>query len=170
MLNDIRLWTDTYSDTKNCWWITGKPGVGKSTIGTKVAETFKDEKNLYAQYFITRNITVTTDPDNIFPSMAQQLAEKSPLAALVIQDKLETTPPSVVEKISIRQAQALLLEPLQAIAQYVPKVIVVIDGVDELANTAPLILSKVTSVLCGIMSDLPANVKVLIFSDRKSVV
>ena len=51
VLNEIRLWTDTYSDTENCWWITGKPGVGKSTIGAKVAEIFKDEKSLYAQYF-----------------------------------------------------------------------------------------------------------------------
>ena len=164
MLDRIRLWTDTYSDTKNCWWITGKPGVGKSTIGAKVAETFKDEKSLYAQYFTTRNIAVTTDPDNIFPTLAQQLAKKSPLAALVIQDKLKMTPLSVVEQLSVRQGQTLLLEPLRAIAQYAPKVVVVIDGVDELANTEPSVLSKVTSVLCSIMTDLPANIKILIFS------
>ena len=164
VLNEIRLWTDTYSDTKNCWWITGKPGVGKSSIGAKVAETFKDEKCLYAQYFVTRNIAITTYPDNIFPTMAQQLAKKSPLAALVIQDKLETTPLSVVEKLSIRQAEALLLEPLRAIAQYSPKVVVVIDAVDELANTEPSDLSKVTSILCSVMLDLPVNVKILIFT------
>jgi nucleoside-triphosphatase THEP1 len=164
VLDEIKLWTDTRSDTKNCWWITGKPGVGKSTIGAKVAESFKDEKSLYAQYFITRNIKYTTDPNNILPTMAQQLAKKSPLAALVIQDKLETTPLSVVEKLSVRQAKALLLEPLQAIARYAPKIVVVIDGVDELANAEPSVLSEVTSVLCSIMSDLPANVKILIFS------
>ena len=76
----------------------------------------------------------------------------------------ETTPISVVKKLSDRQAQVLLLEPLQAIAQYASKVVVVIDGVDELANSAPFVLSKVTSVLCSIMSDLPTNVKILIFS------
>ena len=164
MLDEIRLWTDTYSDTKNCWWITGKPGVGKSTVGAKVTEIFKDEKSLYAQYFITRSIAATTDPDNILPTMAQQLAKKSPLAALIIQEKLETTPLSDIEKLSVRQAQVLLLEPLRAIAQYAPKVVVVIDGIDELAGVAPLVLSKVTSVLCSIMSDLSANIKILIFS------
>jgi nucleoside-triphosphatase THEP1 len=162
VLNEIGLWTHTH--TKNCWWITGRPGVGKSTIGAKVAETFEDEKSLYAQYFVTRNIAATTDPDNIFPTMAHQLVEKSPLAALVIQDKLQTTPLSDVKKLSDRQAQALLLEPLRAIAQYVSKVVVIIDGVDELANTSSLVLSKVTSVLCSIMYDLPANIKILIFS------
>jgi NACHT domain len=170
VLNEIGLWTLTHSDSENCWWITGRPGVGKSTIGAKVAETFEDEKSLYAQYFVTRNIAATTDPDNILPTMAQQLAEKSPMAALVIQDKLETTPLSDVKKLSDCQAQALLLEPLRAIAQHAPKVVVVIDGVDELANTAPSVLSKVTSVLCSIMSDLPANVKILIFSRPEQMI
>ena len=164
MLNAIGLWACTRSDTMNCWWITGRPAVGKSTIGAKVTKTFEDEKCLYAQYFITRNIPATTDPDNIFPTLAQQLAEKSPLAAQVIKDKLETTLLSDVKKLSDCQAQALLLEPLRAIAEYVPKVVVVIDGIDELANDAPLVLSEVTSVLCSIMLDLPANVKILIFS------
>ena len=163
VLDDIERWARN-SDNKNCWWITGKPGVGKSTIGAKVAEIFEDDKCLYAQYFVTRNIAVTTDPDNILPTMAQQLAKKAPLTALVIQELLETTPISVIKKLSERQAQVLLLEPLRAIAQYAPKVVIVIDGVDELANAAVFVLSKVTSVLCSIMSRLPANVKILIFS------
>ena len=164
VLNDIGLWARTHSDTMNCWWITGRPAVGKSTIGAKVAETFEDEKCLYAQYFATRNIPATTDPENILPTMALQLAENSPLAATVIEDMLKTTPLSVVKKISDRQARVLLLEPLQTIAQYVPKVVVVIDGVDELANAEPSVLSEITSVLCSIMSELPTNVKILIFS------
>jgi Cdc6-like AAA superfamily ATPase len=163
LLDDIRLWTDTHSDTKNCWWITGKPGVGKSTIGAKVAETFKDEKWMYAQYFVTRNITDTTNPDNILPTIAQQLAKKSLLAALVIRDKMETTPPSVIEKLSDCQAQALLLEPLRAIAQYTPKFVVDIDGVDELDNAedgsdfGTIRSFRSHFVLCSIMSDLPVG-------------
>ena len=166
VLEEIEQWAHARSDTQNCWWITGKPGVGKSSIGAKVAETFEDEKSLYAQYFVTRNIAVTTDHDNILPTMAQQLAKKSPLAALVLHDMLETTPLSVVKKLSDRQAQVLLLEPLRAIAQYAPNVVVIIDGVDELAKAEleASVLSKVTSVLCSVMSDLPTNVKILIFS------
>ena len=164
VLNEIEEWVRTNSDTENCWWITGRPAVGKSTIGAKVAKVFEDEKSLYAQYFITRNVAVTTDLDNILPTMAQQIAEKSPLAALAIQEKLETSPFNNYKKFSERQAEALFLEPLRAIAQYAPKVVVVIDGVDELANAEPSVLSRVTSVLCGVISDLPANVKVLIFS------
>ena len=164
VLSEIKQWSETYSETKNCLWITGKPAVGKSTIGAKAAETFEDENSLYAQYFVTRSIASTTDPENILPTMAQQLAENSLFAAQAIQDKLEKTPLSVVKKFSDDQAKVLLLEPLRAISQYAPKAVVVIDGVDELANTEPSILSKVTSVLCSIMSDLPPNIKILIFS------
>ena len=151
VLKEIGVWVRTPSDTKNCCWITGRPAVGKSTIGAKVVKIFQDEKSLYAQFFVTCNIPATTDPDNILPTMAHQLAEKSTFAALAIQVKLQTTPLSVVKEFSDRQAQALLLEPLRAIAKHAPKVVVVIDGVDELANSEPSDLSKVTSVLCGIM-------------------
>ena len=164
VLDEIKQWTDTYSDAKNCWWITGKPAVGKSTIGAKAAETFEDEKSLYAQYFVTRSIAATTDPENLLPTMAQQLAENSVFAAQAIEDKLRTTLLSDVKKFSYCQVQVLLLEPLRAIAQYAPKVMVVIDGVDEFANAEPSVLSKVTSVLCSIMLDLPPNVKILILS------
>ena len=171
MLNEIDQWARTPSDTstsdtknKNCWWITVIPAVGKPSLGAKVAKVFQNEKSLYAQYFVTRDVAATTDPDNIFPAMAQQLAEKSPLAALVIHHKLETTPLSIFKEFSDGQARSLLLEPLLAIAQYAPKVVVVIHGVDELANAEPSIISRITSVLCSIMSDLLANVKILIFS------
>ena len=165
MLNEIEQWARTPSDTKNknCWWILSRPAVGKPSIGAKVAKTFQNEKSLFAQYFVTRDVAATTDPHNILLTMAQQLAEKSPLAALIIRDKLET-PLSIVKEFLDGQAQALLLEPLRAIAQYAPKVFVVIYGVDELANSEPSVISKVTSVLCSITSDLPANVKILIFS------
>ena len=48
--------------------------------------------------------------------------------------------------------------------------VVVVDGVDELAKAAPFVLSKVTSVLCSIMSDLPPNVKILIFSRPEQMI
>ena len=159
-------WAHSHSANNNCYWITGGPAVGKSTIAAKLTETFKDKKILYAQYFVNRNIGDSTDLDNVLPTMAHQLAENSPLAAVTIQDMLNTTPIGDVKELSNSQAQALLVEPLRAIANKAPKVtvVVVIDGIDELANADPSVLSRVTSVLCSVMSDLPPNVKILIFS------
>ena len=63
------------------------------------------------------------------------------MAALAIEDKLKTILSSIIKNFSDLQAKALLIEPLQAISQYAPKVVIVIDGVDELANTEPSVLS-----------------------------
>ena len=67
VLDEIELWARTPSDTLNCWWITGKPGVGKSTIGAKAAEIFEDEKSLYAQYFIRKTLSYLTITFSTFP-------------------------------------------------------------------------------------------------------
>ena len=164
VLEKIATWIDTESKTARCMWITGKAGVGKSTIGIQVAERLEDENSLYAQFFVTRDITDTTDPDNIFPTMARQLAERSPFAAVVIHDKLKDIPRSTVKKLSLEQALAIFVEPLRVIAQFEDKVVVVVDGVDELANTDPDILSEVTAVLCTIIQELPSKIRILVFS------
>ena len=40
----IDQWVRTPSDTEHCWWITGKPAVGKSAIGITVAQCLKDRQ------------------------------------------------------------------------------------------------------------------------------
>src|SRR5882762_11490531 len=164
VLDKIATWTFQESETARCMWITGKAGVGKSTIGMEVAKRLEDENRLYAQFFITRDIAHTTDPDNIFPTMAWQLAERSPLAAVVIHDKLEHVRASHIKEFSFHQVHAIFVEPLRAIPQYEDKVVIIVDGIDELDNTDPSTLSKVTSVLCRVMHDLPSKVRILVLS------
>ncbi|KAJ6548775.1 hypothetical protein B0H19DRAFT_1237461 [Mycena capillaripes] len=164
VLGKIAQWKDAGPNSEYCLWITGKVGVGKSTIGTHVAEKSKDDKSLYAQFFISRDIDATTNPDNIFPTMAQQLAERSPLAALVIHEKLKKVLPSHISSLSDNQARAIFIEPLKAIAQYEGKIFIIIDGIDELADTDPSIISEVTAILCRVVLDLPSQVKVLVLS------
>lgn len=164
VLNQIAVWTDQKSGTARCMWVTGRTGVGKSTIGAQVAERLEDERSLYAQFFVTRDIADTTNPDNIFPTMAQQLAEKSSLAAVVIHEKLEVTLPSLVKRLSYEQALAIFVEPLRTITSYANKVVIIIDGVDELDNTDASTLSKVTSILCSVIRDLPSKVRILVLS------
>ncbi|KAJ7909118.1 hypothetical protein B0H13DRAFT_2493818 [Mycena leptocephala] len=166
ILEEIMTWTNLKSNTENCLWITGKVYVGKSTIAAHLAEKLGDEKSLYAQFFIARAIDSTTDPDSIFPTMAWQLAERSPLAAVLIKKNLDSVP-SHASRLSKEQASALFLEPLQVIAQYAGKVVIILDGVDELVKLREFptfTLSKVTSILCDIVHDLPPQVKVLILS------
>ncbi|KAJ7843500.1 hypothetical protein B0H13DRAFT_1574374, partial [Mycena leptocephala] len=113
-----------------CLWITGKVYVGKSTIAIKMAKELLDRKILFAQFFIARNIT-SIDPNQIFPILAWQLAERSPLAAMVIKKNLDEMSSDCLQQLSKEQGRALFIEPLKVIAQYESKVAIIIDGVDE---------------------------------------
>ena len=44
----IDQWVRMPSDTEHCWWITGKPAVGKSAIGITVAQCLKDRQLIKA--------------------------------------------------------------------------------------------------------------------------
>ena len=44
ILTEIDQWVRTPSDTEHCWWITGKPAVGKSAIGITAVQCLKDRQ------------------------------------------------------------------------------------------------------------------------------
>ncbi|KIJ53907.1 hypothetical protein M422DRAFT_95999, partial [Sphaerobolus stellatus SS14] len=115
---------------EHCYWITGPPGSGKSTLAATLARWLKDQKLLYAQYFISRNIPETTAPEKLFPTLALQLAQYSPSAAAEIKTALGTRAPGDLE---FKQAQSFLLRPLKKIAdeRQDQMVLIVIDALDE---------------------------------------
>ncbi|KAJ7739490.1 hypothetical protein B0H14DRAFT_2407699, partial [Mycena olivaceomarginata] len=108
---DIRQWLSPDSSSrKHIFWITGIAGSGKSTLSATIVDNLRKKGTpIAAQFFISRNIPETIDPDKIIPTIAQQLSEYSPAAAHIIHEKLKKGfPPSQKE-----QVQALLLAPIQ---------------------------------------------------------
>ncbi|KAJ7892717.1 hypothetical protein B0H13DRAFT_1505674, partial [Mycena leptocephala] len=80
-----------------------------------------------AQFFISRNIVETTNPDKIIPTIAQQLAKSSPAAARIIDDRLKYGFPSSRKE----QVEALLLAPIWELSKSCSVVIILIDALDE---------------------------------------
>jgi hypothetical protein len=143
------------------FWLTGVPGVGKSSISASIARTFDDKNLLWAQLFISRSHFGTTDPNRIFPSIAHQLAERDPKAALTIHAALEKQK-SLVHNIADDQAVKLFVEPIKVISALRPSdpIIVVIDALDEIEGE----VSETTEILTKAISALPRNAKVFISS------
>ncbi|KAJ7700223.1 hypothetical protein B0H14DRAFT_3651608 [Mycena olivaceomarginata] len=154
-----------------CQWITGQPGVGKSSIAVTIAQRLQDEKlqsaRLYGQFFINWSLqgSHTDNPHYIFPTIALQLATASPEAAIVIHAELKQAG-TIVHQLSDAQAEALFVRPLSAIAHQDPSRVIVtlFDGVDELWDGDSDMLSKFTSILTQAATVLPCNVKILVFS------
>jgi hypothetical protein len=184
ILRQLGEWLSTPSETERCWWLTGQPGVGKSAIAITVADCLRGrcpvsanatpedgyvpKATLFGQFFVNHTLPDTADPRNIFPTIALELAAASPVAAILIHDALRTRP-TLADKLSAEQVDALYIRPISAIARHDPGVVVTLfDGIDELASADGATLSSFTTILSSITARLPANVKLLVFSRPES--
>ncbi|KAJ7254186.1 P-loop containing nucleoside triphosphate hydrolase protein, partial [Mycena rebaudengoi] len=146
------------SNRERIFWITGIPGSGKSTLSATIANNLR--KKVAAQFFISRNIPETIDPNKIIPTIAKQLSEFSPAAARVIQDTLKKDgfPSSRKE-----QVEKLILAPIWELSKSCSVVIILIDALDELQNADESVLEMLLPIApkdC----DLPDNIRFVITS------
>ncbi|KAJ7848277.1 hypothetical protein B0H14DRAFT_2356841, partial [Mycena olivaceomarginata] len=88
---DILKWLSPQPGTKErIFWITGIAGSGKSTLSATLVNNLRRKSTpVAAQFFISRNIPETINPAKIIPTIAQQLAEFSPVAARIIHHRLQ---------------------------------------------------------------------------------
>jgi hypothetical protein len=184
ILLQLNEWLSTSSEAERCWWLTGQPGVGKSAIAVTVADCLRARRpistnataesgymtkvTLFGQFFINHTLSDTANPHNIFPTIALELAGASPVAAVLIHDALRANP-TLADKLSVEQVDALYVRPLSAIARHDPGIIATLfDGIDELSNADGATLSSFTSILSSAATRLPPNVKLLVFSRPES--
>ncbi|KAF8177157.1 hypothetical protein K438DRAFT_1846063 [Mycena galopus ATCC 62051] len=158
---DILEWLSPQPGTnEQIFWITGIAGSGKSTLSATVVDNLRKKGTpVAAQFFISRNIPETTNPDKIISTIAQQLAEFSPDAAHIIQDKLKRGFPSSRKE----QVEALLLAPIRELSKSCDAVIILIDALDELQNAAKSVL-EILATIAPQGCDLPDNIRFLITS------
>jgi len=164
-LANLRKWlTSISSGSQNFLWLTGDPGCGKSAITASIARDCKDNGTLWAQFFINRNNRETTDPNSYFPTIARQLADRSPGVQRVIYDRLSEKR-SLMDCISSQQAAKLFVDALGVASKLdqTQPVLVIIDGLDE---TDRKHLNDTAVIFSCLFKDLTRypNVKVFISS------
>jgi ABC-type glutathione transport system ATPase component len=127
---DILEWLSLQPGTKErLFWITGIAGSGKSTLSATLVDNLRKKGTpVAAQFFISRNIPQTIDPGKISTTISQQLAEFSPDAAHIIQDKLKNGFPSSRKE----QVEALLANGISGLRGYS----INIDGFDPPQSSA----------------------------------
>jgi hypothetical protein len=159
--------------------MTGIAGVGKTAIAMSTIECLLDRQPLssdrikmvvsvedapilYGQYFCNAKLD-TSKHHSLFPTLALQIAETSPAAALIIDTALNKQP-SLGNEFSLQQAKEIFLRPICHLAKVSPSItlVVVIDGVDEFQASS--VYREVTSVLGHVAAELPTNARLLIFS------
>ena len=161
VIADIQQWLlPQPSNAERIFWVTGIPGSGKSTLSATIVENLRKKHTpVSAQFFISRNIPETTDPNKIIPTIAQQLARSSPTAARVLEVALKEGYPATLDE----QVTSLLLDPIRELSNSHEVVVILIDALDELEDAARSVI-EILSLIAPIDCDLPNNVRFFITS------
>jgi nucleoside-triphosphatase THEP1 len=161
LLADIVQWVSPQpANAERIFWVTGIPGSGKSTLSATIVENLRKKHTpVSAQFFISRNIPESVDPDKIIPTIAQQLAISSPTAARVLEKNLRDGYPAMREE----QVASLLLAPIRELSKSHDVVVILIDALDELKDADRSVI-EILSHIAPIDCDLPNNVRFIITS------
>ena len=148
------------SNAERIFWVTGIPGSGKSTLSATIVENLrKNDTPVSAQFFISRNVAETIDPNKIIPTIAQQLAISSPTTTRVLEVALKKGYPAT----RAEQVTSLLLKPIRELSNSRDVVIILIDALDELKDAARSVI-QILSHIAPINCDIPNNVRFVITS------
>ena len=126
---------------QNVFWLNGLAGTGKSTITQSFSEMVAGDGLLGASFFCSRDYLNRQELNNIFPTLAYQLACHYPHFRSHIITTLKKDP-TIVHSSLISQLENLLVNPLSG--ETIPCVII-IDALDECIDDQPA--SAILSVL-----------------------
>jgi hypothetical protein len=150
--------------SRRIFWLHGQAGVGKSTIASSVSHALQKLGWLGASFFFSWDGGIQGSADQLFSSIAFQLANfNSSIAAGILQaiDKDIDVGRSRV----LTQFQTLVEKPLidadNANGLHVP-IIIVLDALDECGSERDR--TSLLSVICDGFPNLPASVRFFVTS------
>ena len=149
VLRQIDSWLADERDQR-VFWLNGLAGTGKSTIAQTFAETSFSDGKLRASFFCSRDFEDRSNIQNIFPTLAFQLAYRYPHFRKKLLPVLRSNP-EVGRDSLCSQLEKLIIGPFETTR--IPTVII-IDALDECKDEEPA--SAILSVLsryCWNMSD-----------------
>ena len=134
LLQEIYAWANS-RDENFIFWLNGLAGTGKSTVARTVAYKYNEEKRLGASFFFSRGGGDISHARKFFPSIAVQLAKKSPSLQQHICDAIRENSDIAGQSLSDQWRQ-LVLRPLSKLASDsgLSLYILVVDALDECDN------------------------------------
>jgi hypothetical protein len=120
-------------DAPNILWVSGHPGVGKSTIASTLVTSLGTSHRLGSSFFFVRDNPTLATPAALWCSVAYDLAQLYPVVLRVVLDKLHEQEVGVNTANIGMLFRRLIEEPLK-LAVEIPKdrlPVVVVDALDE---------------------------------------
>ncbi|KAJ7839877.1 hypothetical protein B0H13DRAFT_1649978 [Mycena leptocephala] len=130
MLEQLREWSYQTDPSSGVLWLHGPAGAGKSAIAQSFCQTLETEGRLGASFFFKRGHRTRGTANQLFSTIAYQLAICLPELNQAISQTVESNPSILNRTLSV-QLQKLILDPCRQTVSTGRKVIIVIDGLDE---------------------------------------
>ena len=131
------------------FWLNGLAGTGKSTIAQTFAETSFSDGKLGASFFCSRDFEDRSNVQNIFPTLAFQLAYRYQQFRKELLPVLRSNP-DIGRDSLCSQLEALIVDPFTT--TQIPTLII-IDALDECKDEEPA--SAILSVLARYTDRIP---------------
>jgi hypothetical protein len=131
ILTKANDWVEN-QDAPNILWVSGDPGVGKSTIASTLVASLGASHRLGSSFFFVRDNPTLATPAALWCSVAYDLAQLYPAVLRVVLDKLHEQEVGVNTANISMLFRRLIEEPLK-LAE-IPKdrlPVVVVDALDE---------------------------------------
>ncbi|KAF9560736.1 WD40 repeat-like protein [Agrocybe pediades] len=133
ILDDLKAWAIDPAGSK-VFWMNGMAGTGKTTIVYSFCQWLKDAKRLAGNFFCNRTSVACGDLNNIWRSIAYQLAHYSPAFHSQLCKILETE--HNPQELNVEaQFEWIMQKPLQNSKDAIPDgAVIVIDALDECSD------------------------------------
>src|SRR3984957_748013 len=158
LLEDIWTWIQSADDTKSAeiFLLSDLAGTGKSSIAHSVARRCHDNGILASSFFFDRDVAERNRPQNLFTSVARDLAPLNRGFSECINLILENDR-SLAWASPSRQFEELILAP-SLIHRFSRPIVIVIDALDE--GYTPELLN----ILCDEIPKLPGSFRIFLTS------
>jgi hypothetical protein len=158
------------SDSPPVYWLKGLAGTGKTTIARSVAELAAQQGLLGATFFFSRTDIARRNSLAVIPTLAYRLARWRLELRRLVCDAVDRHP-DIADHGSVReQARRLLAEALSALSSPVPRVLIILDALDECDKIEDVEGGQLLSALFDCLAVLPLTTKILVTSrDEPSI-
>jgi len=160
----------TDNSTPPVYWLNGIAGIGKSTIGVTVAEQAQDDGMLGASFFFSRSDQSLSNPQNVFPTLAFQLANANEAFKTAIVKALERDP-GIAHRNLLLQLKGLITAPLLTIDQNRPTMLIILfSHATQIPFLRILITSRPEPRISSVFDEGPNHAKTVLHDIEASVV
>jgi hypothetical protein len=148
-------------DTPRIFFLNDVAGAGKSAIAHEVAKRLNSIERLGSSYFFDRALQTQRSPDNVFSTIARDLADLDPKRKASLWKVIGQRKALRTTHVPSEQFQKFILDTARGLTAVGPTVIV-IDALDESGDKESR--KGLLSVLGNKAAELPSNLRFLITS------